>query len=99
MPHEHHRTIKMGKPFRPWHTTKGTEQFLNIGLVARSCTGIAGRIMEQPRGESGFGYDPVFWVPDSECSSAQLPPQVKNRLSHRGQALRALTAQMKDEFG
>ena len=57
-----------------------------------------GRIMEQPRGEGGFGYDPIFWVPGNECSSAELPPEVKNSLSHRGQALAALIAQMKDEF-
>ena len=58
----------------------------------------AGRIMEQPRGECGFGYDPLFWVPGNECSSAELPPEIKNSLSHRGQALTALIAQMKDEF-
>lgn len=57
-----------------------------------------GRIMEQPRGKGGFGYDPLFWVPGNECSSAELPPEVKNSLSHRRQALTALTAQMKDEF-
>ena len=57
-----------------------------------------GRILEQPRGEGGFGYDPLFWVPGNQCSSAQLPPEVKNNLSHRRQALTALTRQMKDEF-
>lgn len=57
-----------------------------------------GRIMEQPRGKGGFGYDPLFWVPGNECSSAELSPEVKNSLSHRRQALTALTAQMKDEF-
>ena len=57
-----------------------------------------GRIMEQPRGKGGFGYDPLFWVAGNECSSAELPPEVKNSLSHRRQALNALTVQMKDEF-
>jgi len=57
-----------------------------------------GRIMEHPRGEGGFGYDPLFWVPGNECTSAEMPPEVKNSLSHRGQALVALTAQMKHEF-
>jgi XTP/dITP diphosphohydrolase len=47
-----------------------------------------GRILRAPQGENGFGYDPLFFVPDQGCSSAQLPPEVKNRLSHRGQALR-----------
>ncbi len=49
-----------------------------------------GRILHEARGTNGFGYDPVFYVPDQGCSSAQLPPEVKNRLSHRGQALRRL---------
>jgi len=49
-----------------------------------------GRILLAPRGENGFGYDPVFYVPGEDCSAAQLPPDTKNRLSHRGQALHAL---------
>lgn len=47
-----------------------------------------GRILTAPRGEHGFGYDPVFYVPTHHCSSAELPPAVKNTLSHRGKALR-----------
>jgi len=54
-----------------------------------------GSIMTQPAGSNGFGYDPIFWVPTHYCASAELPPEVKNRLSHRGQALRALTATLK----
>lgn len=49
-----------------------------------------GIIVDTPRGENGFGYDPYFFVPDQHCTAAQLPPEDKNRLSHRGQALRAL---------
>lgn len=49
-----------------------------------------GRILHTPRGDQGFGYDPVFYVPGQDCASAQLPPAIKNRLSHRGQALRRL---------
>ena len=49
-----------------------------------------GRILFEPVGENGFGYDPVFYVPGEDCSSAQLSPEVKNRLSHRGQALQKL---------
>lgn len=49
-----------------------------------------GRILFAPRGTQGFGYDPVFFVPTHNCSSAELPPEVKNALSHRGQALRKL---------
>jgi len=51
-----------------------------------------GSILRAPRGENGFGYDPVFFVPTHGCSSAELEPEVKNGLSHRGQALRQLAA-------
>ncbi|HWP95191.1 MAG TPA: RdgB/HAM1 family non-canonical purine NTP pyrophosphatase [Gammaproteobacteria bacterium] len=55
------------------------------------CEGVwAGRIAEEPRGMNGFGYDPVFFLPQHGCTAAELAPQVKNRLSHRGQALAAL---------
>jgi XTP/dITP diphosphohydrolase len=47
-----------------------------------------GRVLHAPRGTNGFGYDPVFYVPSHGCSSAELAPLVKHRLSHRGQALR-----------
>lgn len=50
-----------------------------------------GRILDSPYGENGFGYDPVFWVPEYQCASAQLDPEVKNAISHRGQALKKLT--------
>ena len=49
-----------------------------------------GRILFEPQGENGFGYDPVFYVPTHDCSSAELPAEIKNSLSHRGQALRQL---------
>ncbi len=49
-----------------------------------------GRILRQPVGENGFGYDPIFWVDTHQCSSAQLAPDIKNSLSHRGQALQKL---------
>lgn len=54
-----------------------------------------GRIAHQPQGENGFGYDPVFFVPDHHCTAAQLPAEEKNRFSHRGQALRALVEVLK----
>ena len=49
-----------------------------------------GRILHAPQGDNGFGYDPVFFVPTHNCSSAELEPDVKNSLSHRGQALTQL---------
>jgi len=49
-----------------------------------------GSILFEPKGDNGFGYDPVFHVPTHNCSSAELPAGIKNSLSHRGQALRKL---------
>ena len=51
-----------------------------------------GRILFAARGDNGFGYDPIFHVPTHDCSSAELPAETKNLLSHRGQALRQLVA-------
>ncbi len=48
-----------------------------------------GRILKAPRGDGGFGYDPLFLVPALSFTFAELPPGGKNRISHRGQALRA----------
>lgn len=49
-----------------------------------------GRILHSPCGDNGFGYDPLFFVPEKNCSSAQLPKEVKNQISHRGRAMRQL---------
>ena len=49
-----------------------------------------GRILQSPRGDRGFGYDPVFFDPENACSAAELDPVVKNAISHRGRALAAL---------
>jgi XTP/dITP diphosphohydrolase len=57
------------------------------------CQGIwHGEILAERRGDNGFGYDPLFWLPGRGCSSAELEPALKNRISHRGQAM----AQLKD---
>ncbi|HEU5338872.1 MAG TPA: RdgB/HAM1 family non-canonical purine NTP pyrophosphatase [Sulfuricaulis sp.] len=53
-----------------------------------------GKILLEPRGKNGFGYDPVFFVPTHKCSSAELPAEEKNKLSHRGQALRKLVKEL-----
>ena len=49
-----------------------------------------GEILSAPLGEHGFGYDPIFWDPIHQQSAAQLPAELKNRISHRGQALQQL---------
>lgn len=54
-----------------------------------------GRILTSPRGEGGFGYDPLFWLPDIGMSVAELSGEEKNRLSHRGRALQALVEQLR----
>ncbi len=46
-----------------------------------------GEILELPRGSGGFGYDPIFFVPEQQCSAAELPADIKNHISHRGRAL------------
>ena len=50
-----------------------------------------GYIVTQPRGKNGFGYDPIFYVPTHHCTSAELNPDEKNRISHRGLALQKFT--------
>lgn len=51
---------------------------------------IEGYIGDSPAGENGFGYDPIFYVPEYGCSSAELAREIKNEISHRGKALRAM---------
>ncbi|HJN37867.1 MAG TPA: RdgB/HAM1 family non-canonical purine NTP pyrophosphatase [Gammaproteobacteria bacterium] len=46
-----------------------------------------GFILEQPYGEHGFGYDPIFWSPENKCSAAEITPEEKSRISHRAQAI------------
>ena len=53
-----------------------------------------GRILHAASGEHGFGYDPLFWVPERDCSSAELSPQEKNQLSHRARAMALLKARL-----
>jgi XTP/dITP diphosphohydrolase len=58
-----------------------------------------GEIMTEQQGDNGFGYDPIFWVNQQNSSSAQLSSQQKNALSHRGQALKLLLAQLQNQIG
>jgi XTP/dITP diphosphohydrolase len=54
-----------------------------------------GEMITQARGQGGFGYDPYFWIPSLQKTAAELTAEEKNRLSHRGQALRALIEKLK----
>ncbi len=53
-----------------------------------------GQILTAPQGKGGFGYDPIFYVPTHNYSAAQLDPMVKNRISHRGQAMQLLQSKL-----
>lgn len=53
-----------------------------------------GLVLDGPRGSGGFGYDPYFFVPEQGCTSGELSSEIKNRLSHRGQALRRMAAEL-----
>ena len=65
------------------------------GTILRSRGTIEGRIGYEERGENGFGYDPIFYLPEYGCSTAELDPATKNRLSHRGKALEAIKEQLR----
>ncbi|WP_278369924.1 XTP/dITP diphosphatase [Pseudoalteromonas lipolytica] len=58
-----------------------------------------GEITHSQDGQGGFGYDPIFYVPSEQCTSAQLTKEQKNALSHRGQALKQLLAQLQQKGG
>ena len=59
------------------------------GRVETAGGSVEGYIYWQPQGEHGFGYDPIFYLPEFNCTMAQLKPAVKNRISHRARALQA----------
>ncbi len=59
-------------------------------IIARSQGTIEGRITFSRQGQNGFGYDPLFYVSEKGCTAAQMSPEQKNAVSHRGQAIRAM---------
>ena len=64
------------------------------GAIATAWGECPGRILDAPRGEGGFGYDPVFWSNELEACMAELPEARKNQISHRGRAILALRAEL-----
>ena len=68
------------------------------GDVLRSRGECEGEILTAPRGDNGFGYDPVFFVRETGCSMAELPAEVKNRISHRAAALRGFKEELRDYY-
>lgn len=83
-------------------TEKRTARYVCVLVLARRNRGLAlfsdscqGRILEAPRGQGGFGYDPLFFFPPLGQTLAEVDPVVKNRYSHRGKAFRKLLAYLK----
>ena len=64
------------------------------GRILTSRGTMEGLIAHEIRGENGFGYDPVFYLPEEGCTSAEISPEKKNELSHRGKALREMKKQL-----
>ncbi|RDH82345.1 MAG: non-canonical purine NTP pyrophosphatase [endosymbiont of Galathealinum brachiosum] len=55
---------------------------------------LEGRILTAPKGDGGFGYDPIFWLPEQQCTAAELSMEEKNKISHRAIALNALARKL-----
>ncbi len=68
------------------------------GRVETARATIEGVIGYEERGENGFGYDPIFYVPEYNCSTAELSPVQKNAISHRGKALRQMKEILKEAW-
>jgi XTP/dITP diphosphohydrolase len=75
---------------------EGLDDAGRVSLLRGECDG---RILPAPRGLDGFGYDPVFLPEGEAVSAAELEPERKNALSHRGRALRTLLARISDQAG
>lgn len=65
------------------------------GTVDTATGVIEGKIAHEPKGENGFGYDPVFYLPERGCTTGELPPEEKNAISHRGIAVRKMVEILK----
>ncbi len=66
------------------------------GRILRSRGTIEGIIGYEERGENGFGYDPIFYLPEYQRTTAELSPEMKNELSHRGKALRIMKEKLRE---
>ena len=66
------------------------------GTILTTQGTIEGRIGYEEKGDNGFGYDPIFYVPELGCTTAELSDQQKNQISHRGKALRLMAEQLKE---
>lgn len=72
------------------------DPFKNLEItVEGKCEGI---IVKEPAGESGFGYDPIFYLPESDKTMAQISQSEKNKISHRGRALQKMKTRIKESY-
>lgn len=69
-------------------------QFADDPTPVIACGWINGLITRQPSGDQGFGYDPIFYLTDYQCTMAELPAKIKNKISHRALALNQLRQQL-----
>jgi len=69
------------------------------GILLEASGSVEGRIGHKPRGDNGFGYDPLFYLPDRDVTTAELPPEAKNAISHRGKATRQFAEMLKELLG
>lgn len=99
------KLLKLLQPFRNHQAIVG--QFVCVLAMVRHADdplpiiaqGIwQGEILAEPKGEQGFGYDPLFWLPDLQKSSAELTKLEKNQISHRGKALQNLLIELNQAF-
>lgn len=58
---------------------------------------LEGSILTEPKGDGGFGYDPIFWLPEKNCSAGEISLEEKNKISHRAQALNSLIKELKSK--
>ena len=70
----------------------GDKEYLFEGIVN-------GEILTSKHGQKGFGYDPIFYYPECKCTTAQMDPEMKNELSHRGKALRKMREVIEKKYG
>lgn len=66
-------------------------------VITRRAT-IEGFIAKEIKGENGFGYDPIFYVPEYQCTTAEMPSELKNKISHRGKALKAMKEEIREHL-
>ena len=69
------------------------------GTVLHTEAAVEGTIAYEPAGEGGFGYDPIFYLPEYQKTSAEIPIGEKNKISHRGKALEAMKLELKSLYG